>query len=358
MSIKLKVCTLSDMKDRIMGYDNYKFEDFICDESFINFAAKKNQLDEAKWEKWFLGNSENKQTALKAKLLIRHLRFKDQELSDDFVKAEWLKLKNSIKIYEGIPAVKKITFLRRKIWQYAAAASVLLLFIGVFYYFSLPPKCEEVVDYNEVVVPKGEIKEILLCDGTLVYINSDSKLKYKKSSGEKQREVFLEGEAYFDVKHNANKPFIVHTKKNDITVLGTAFNVFAYPDENIFRASLERGKILVSHIDKEVVELEENQTYVFNKDNNTSEILETSNIESYSSWKHGIFVFHNQRFIDILKKMERSHNVIFSLQNVEVGNSRFTGTFTAQDDIVTILEVLKIPTPFEYEILVDTILIK
>ncbi|MBC8319377.1 MAG: FecR family protein [Bacteroidetes bacterium] len=341
-----------------MRYKDYQFNDFVLDDSFINFATNKNQQDVGKWEKWLSNNPKNKETALEAKMLVSQLRFKRQELSSDFVAGEWLKLSNNLSLPEIKPQVKSRPIFKRKIWQYAVAASLILFFTSAIYYFSSTPKCEEVASYHEIIVPKGDINSSILPDGTLVSINSDSKLKYTNCFGEENREVFLEGEAYFEVTHNAKMPFVVHTQENVITVLGTTFNVYAYPNENIFMTSLERGKISVSRHDKEIVELKVNQTYLLKKDCNKSEITEISNIQSYSSWKEGKIVFRNQQFTEILRKLERSHNVIFDLQKNEVEDIKYTGTFTSEDDITTILGVIMLTTPFEYEILKDTIIIK
>jgi len=340
-----------------MHYEDYEFDDFISDDSFINFATGKKRLDVTMWEKRLSLNPKNKQIALETKVLIHNLRFKKQNLSDEFISKEWFKLSNKLNLSEVNSPVVKNSIFKKSIWQYAAAAILILFFVCTIYFLNSTPKCDKEITYSEIDVPKAEIKSKLLPDGTLVFINSDSKLKYKNCFGEEQREIFLEGEAFFDVKYNAEKPFIVHTKDKDITVLGTAFNVSAYPDENIFSASLERGKISVSHNTENEVELQENQTYLYNRNTNKSKIEETPDIESYSSWKDGKIVFRNQRFIDIIRKLERSHNVIFSLQNEQLGDYRFTGTFTIDNNINTILEVIMLPTAFNYKILSDTIVI-
>lgn len=341
-----------------MQYIDYEFDDFILDDSFINFATNKNQLDVIKWEKWFSHDPENKEIALEAKILISHLRFKKQEISTDIVNDNWFKLKDRLNLNKIILPTNKNNIFKRKLWQYAVAGSLILFFVSTIYYLSIIPECENVDDYHEIIVAKGEIKKIFLPDSTLVFINADSKLKYSNCFGKKQREVFLVGEASFDVKYDAKKPFIVHTQENDITVLGTVFNVFAYSNENIFRASLERGKISVSHNDDETIELEVNQTYLLTIDNNKTEILESENVQSYSSWKDGKIVVRNLQFNDIMRKLERSHNVIFDLQNEKIENCRFTGTFTTDDDINTILQVIKLTTLFDYEIVKDTVIIK
>ncbi len=231
-------------------------------------------------------------------------------------------------------------------------------FVSAFFYFTFTPKCEEFVEYHEFIVPKGEIKKTELPDGSIVFLNADSKLIYDNCFGVELREVYLDGEASFDVKHIEGKPFIVHTEENDITVLGTVFNVYAHNKENIFRTSLEQGKISISHNAEKSVELKANQTYLLLRNSNESKVFETLNVESFSSWKEGEVVFRNIQFTAILRKLERSHNVTFDLQNKEVGMSRFTGTFTTDEDISTILGIIKLTTYFEYEIVKDTVIIK
>ena len=340
------------------NYNEYEFDDFVFDDSFISYANSKNPEDILKWEKWLSDNPKNQETALEAKILIQHFCFKSQELSGDFIHNEWLKLRDRLNIIEIETPVKKIPAYNRKSWQIAGAATLIVIFVSAFFYFTSTPKCEEFVNFHEIIVPKGEINKTELPDGSIVYLNADSKLIYDQCYGVEQREVYLDGEASFDVKHIEGVPFTVNTEENIITVLGTAFNVYAHNSENIFRASLERGKISISHNDEETVELKVNQTYLLLRNSNEATIFETSDVGSFSSWKDGDVVFSNLQFKDILRKLERSHNVTFNLQNQEVGISRFTGTFTTDDDIITILGIIKLTTDFEYEIVENTVIIK
>lgn len=348
------------MKSKRLPYIEYDLENFILDNSFINFATNKDNIDTAKWEKWFSQNPKNYKTALEAKMLIKHLRFKNQELPGNLIDDEWLKLSIRLELNEIRQAKKnrKSVYIR-KIGRITAAASILLLFTSLLYYFISPSiNDSKNLVFQEHIVKKGEVKNLLLSDGTIVFINSDSKLKYEENFGKNSREIYLEGEAWFDVSHNSKLPFIVHTLENDITVTGTAFNVHAYPNENTFRTSLERGKISVSHCDEKAVELQENQTYFFLKDSNKAKICDTENTESFSSWKDGKTVFRNQTFTEILLKLERSHNVTFNLLNENVADIKFTGNFSTKDDINTILKVIKLSMAFDYEISNDTIIIK
>jgi len=346
------------MKNEKLPLEEYRFDNFILDDSFINFVLNKKQADVLKWEKWLAQNPKNKAIATEAKKAILTFRFKKQALSDDFVLAEWHKLNNRLHLNKAITPLHNRKILRKKLWQYAAVASILLLFAGAIYYYTSSHKPREVLYSQEVEVPRGKISKIKLSDSTLVYINADSKLKYSNFSGQQNREVFLEGEAYFDVTHNSKKPFIVHTAENDIAVHGTAFNVYAYPDETIFRTSLERGKITVSHNKGKAVLLKVKQTYIYNKESKQSSVIETPDVTSCSAWKDGIIIFRNQRFADMLHTLARTCNVTFELRNKKVGNIRFTGSFSSSDTIDVILGVVKTTTPFDYERFQNTIIIK
>lgn len=339
------------------NYSNYDFDDFVMDDSFINYANNKNQADILQWEKWLSDNPENKKTALDAKILIQHFSFKSKELSGDFIKDEWFKLRNRLNISDTAAPVKNIPVYRKRSWLFSSVAILTVFFISAFFYFTSSPKCEEFVDYNEIIVGKGEIKRTELPDGSVVFLNADSKLIYDRCYGAELREVYLDGEASFDVKHIEGIPFIVHTEENDIAVLGTVFNVYAHNSENIFRTSLEKGAISISHNNEKTVELKVNQTYQLLRKSNEVTVFESLDIESFSSWKNGDIVFRNLQFKYILRKLERSHNVTFNLQNQEVGMSRFTGTFTTDDDIITILKIIKLTTNFEYEIVGNTVII-
>lgn len=346
------------VKDKNPNYEEYKLEDFISDDSFINYIHNTDQSDFIKWTKWLALNPKNKDTAEEAKLLISHLRFKKQDLSSDFVNNEWLRLRNRLNLNKIKSTEKKGTIFIRRAWKYAAVLSISLFLASAIYYLTSKPKHNLVADYHEIIVPKGMIKKVILPDGSMVYINSDSKLAYSNFSGKGPREIFLEGEAYFSVKHDAKKPLIVHSENKEVIDLGTIFNIDAYPSDNLYRVTLERGLISVSNNSGRAVNLKENQTYLLVKSTNQSRVFETNNIKSYSAWKDGKIIFIDESFTNILRDLERSYNVTFILRNKKVVNYRYTGSFTKKDKISFILNVIKLTTPFKYKVLNDTIVIK
>ena len=306
----------------------YQLEDFLLDDSFVNFASNKNQDDITKWEDWFAQNPINSKVAIEAKMLITKLQYRKQYLSNDFVKDEWHKLSQRLHLNDIKIPKKNNTFFLKKIGRYAAAASILMFLATAIYYFSASSIKDSEIIYQELYVAKGESKNLTLPDGTIVFINSDSRIRYEENFGATDREVFLEGEAWFDVSHHEDIPFIVHTQENDIRVLGTAFNVYAYPNENIFRTSLERGKISLTHKGGNQIELKPKQTYTLLKNSKEVKIIETEHIEAYSAWKNGDIIFNNHPFTDIIKTLDRTHNITFILQNKNVGKCKYTGCFT------------------------------
>ena len=338
-------------------FSSYKFEDFISDPSFYNYAKGLDQEDVRIWKDWIAKNPGNMKTAREARdfisLLIPNKRF----LPERFIDSEWSRLMERLNIdgnkkIASEPAKGKI-----KIWHYAASIALFISLLGVLL-SKTTLKQDEILAESVIVVPKGEIRKIILPDNTLVFLNSDTRLSYNSGFGEKFREVNLEGEAYFEVAHNADIPFIVHTLENEIKVVGTSFNVKAYPDEGIHQIALEKGKIAVSDQHQKSYLLDPNQTYLLLRSNGSAKAFSTENIKDYSSWTEGKVIFRNRRFVDVAKDFERSYNVVFDIQNKQILDNRYTGEFSRDDSILDVLEIIKKTSYFEFNIEGDTIIIK
>lgn len=174
------------------------------------------------------------------------------------------------------------------------------------YIANIAPSKEEL--YNTLKVPQGGEYKITLSDGTHVWLNAESQLKFPIVFIGETREVELVGEAFFEVAHNASQPFIVKSNKQDIKVLGTAFNVSAYPDEEHTVTTLVSGSIkaLFSNEQNQMMHktLTPEQQLVINNQNRTMQLREVDTY-LYSSWKDGRFVFRDEELGDILQEMER-----------------------------------------------------
>ncbi|KPL11851.1 MAG: hypothetical protein AMS23_11010 [Bacteroides sp. SM1_62] len=337
-------------------FATYKFEDFIADNAFINYCRGLVPGDIKKWEDWFTTNPNNKEIADEAKIFILQLFPGRESLPDKLIDAEWNRLSNNLELYNET-ASSSVKFKSSiKVWHYAAAIAILISLLGVIFSGSVFNQ-HEAITINEIVVPKGQIRNILLPDGTLLFLNADTKLSYSDNFGKKNRAVSLDGEAYFIVTYNSEIPFIVHTCENEITVLGTAFNVKAYPDGNIHQTSLERGQIKISDQHEESYYLNPNQTYLLIRDINSSKVFRTEKVEDHFSWTEGRIILRNHRFKDIAKDLERSHDVVFDIRNKQILNSRYTGEFSRSDEISKILEIISLASDFDFEIAGDTITI-
>ena len=235
-------------------------------------------------------------------------------------------------------------------------------------------KTTEQLAKNEISTRKGSKTNLVLPDGTQVWLNASSKLDYTKDYGYKIREVTLSGEAYFDVVKNAEKPFIIHTSKMDIEVLGTVFNVKCYPGEKTTETSLVRGSIEVTMKDRqEKIMLKPNEKLIINneeikQDKKTESVkqaqsviqkpiillshltlLQKDNTIIETAWVQNKLIFVSETFEDVALKMERWYSVHIEFANETVKTARLTGNFE-KETIVEALNALQLTTKFSYTI--------
>jgi transmembrane sensor len=221
--------------------------------------------------------------------------------------------------------------------------------------------------------PKGEKSTIILADGTKVIMNSDSRLKFPASFSGETREVYLTGEAFFDVAHNAKVPFIIHTSKMNIKVLGTEFNVRSYPEDSTSETTLIRGlievtlndrpsdKIILRPKEKLVVSNEPSSKHISSiaSSSPTQEArLLISSLHYVSakdsaivetSWLDNKLVFQDESFGKLAKDMERRYGINIRFTNDGLKDYRFTGVFETET-IDEALKALKLTEKFNYKI--------
>ena len=146
---------------------------------------------------------------------------------------------------------------------------------------------EDSLVFNTLIVPKGGEYSLELPDGTVVWVNSESALRFPEKFTSNRREVFLEGEAYFEVKKDANRPFYVHTEAGKVRVLGTAFNVCAYSNDRFWQTTLVEGSVMINQEEKEVL-LKPNEQYQIDVRTGKAGLREVLP-ELYTSWRDGKF---------------------------------------------------------------------
>ena len=181
----------------------------------------------------------------------------------------------------------------------------------------------------------GDRTNIVLPDGTKVWLNSGSELSFNNNFQTKERNVKLEGEAYFSVKKDKLHPFKINSQGIEVKVLGTQFNLKAYPNENVVSATLVEGSLQVSSKSQQTT-IEPNQKIIYLKDTQKMALIELSDTSPETEWIDGRMIFRNESLGDLELKLERWFDVDISFADEKVKQLRFTGTL----DRESILETL------------------
>ena len=202
---------------------------------------------------------------------------------------------------------------------------------------------------NSIMVPYGSTCNFRLNDGTVVQLNSGSILEFPSDFTGETREVTLSGEAYFDVTHDSEKPFIVKTERFSVRVLGTSFNVSCYNDEKSAKVSLAKGSVKVFGLNGEVyATLEPDQQMCLNQDG-TVEILSV-NTPMITSWKDGVFIFDNESIEEIAKKLEKFYNINIVIKDESIRSLHYYAYFKRYQNPTDVFDILRMTKEIDYSV--------
>lgn len=263
------------------------------------------------------------------------------------------------------------------------AASFLIVFLLGFFannLFSVKKTTVAEVFYNEVKVPLGAKAQLTLCDGTKVWLNAGSKFRYPSTFLKDTREVYLEGEAFFDVTHNMKKQFVVKTNKINVKVFGTQFNVKSYPEEGLIQTTLVKGSVAIEPVNgnKQTIYLKPNQSATYYKsdvavikDNNvqkakaeiTTKEPAVSTDETkdkiviapkvdpvpITSWKDTRWIIISDNLGDLAIKLERRYNVKITFNQETLKKYKFSGTL-ADETFEQVLKIIQLSAPVRFAI--------
>lgn len=284
-------------------------------------------------------------------------------------------------------------FIHRKIsFSFGKAAAVLLIvFLSGYITFTLAhrTKVAPLANY-EITVPAGSKTKLKLPDGSEVWLNSQSKLSYASNYNQTAREVKLEGEGYFKVAHNTERPFLVHTSKISIRALGTEFNVKCYSDEGLIETTLVKGSVKIEQnaaktsSNANAVILKPNEKLIFVKQTGKlySDSLQISlkagmqpgvtaakeevreekiivnaiDVKPLIAWKEDKLVFSGEKFEEIKPRLERWYGVSIQIQDNNILSYRFKGSFE-KETLEQALAALKLAAYFKYSIYKDQVII-
>ena len=243
---------------------------------------------------------------------------------------------------------KKISFFL-SVSKYAAII-ILALLTGSLINQYWQPSSIQPVTYSKIKVPLGQMAEMTLSDGTHVWLNSGTSLRYANNFGQEAREVKLDGEAFFKVKKD-DIPFIVQLNRTEIEVLGTSFAALSYGEDNFSQVTLVEGSVKVNKpTGEEIARLTpEDQIYI--PENPEAYSVKKVNTRFYESWTEGKIEFDDEKLSDVAHRLERWYNVEIQFEQEEIGEYRFSGTILKNKPFNQIVKAfcLLLPVKVDYQ---------
>lgn len=392
------------------NYLNYNVEDLVEDKLFVSWVL--NGENNNRWNDFLDNNADFREKAGKARRIILLFQEKHELLDEDSLLSLWKKIDDYDKLHR-----QKIRKLKPgKILGWAATLFLVLSTGLVGYYYlsnqnstyqftnsGLPSNEEEsllvlgsgesvslqndnssvsvsndnkliinndsIIDLsemgmghdsnikmNEAIIPYGKKSELLLADGTKVWLNAGSRLAFPSRFVKKYREVYLEGEAYFEVAENKDQPFIVKANEVDVKVLGTHFLVSAYEDQKHIETVLLEGSVVFANqkslgFGKKEVLLKPGQKGSFSKEQRDFVVTTEQNAEDYIAWTQGWFNFSKQNLMDVFTKLERYYNVeIITPESNFEPEELITGKLDLKDSLEDVLVALSDVAKIDFNI--------
>lgn len=338
-----------------MNYRSYRVEDFLNDESFQAYALETSDEDTCFWIEWLSENPKKKEDANKAKEIITSFSIQTLQVDKSIFNKDLQKLQDSLSKKSSIGFLGRHKQLILKI-----AASIILI-MGIGYGFQLIDVEKEQEMHSVTLLeksnPKGRKSTMMLPDGSTVKLNAESHLKYEESDN--RRNVYLVGEAFFEVAQDAAKPFTVFCKEISTTALGTSFNVKSYPEDLITQVYLKTGSVEVRELEdnqKEKLILEPGDGAEYRAANNML-VLTKMEPEMVLAWNDNTIKFESADFNHVRNKLERW----FGVEIEVIGNPdsawRISGAFK-NESLENILTSIDFTAPLEYKISNNKVKIK
>ena len=259
-----------------------------------------------------------------------------------------------IEAYESKNQQKSTVSITRILRIYQKVAAFLLIpivGIGILYWVGVFSQSN--IQYTETIAPRGQKSQIVLADGTKVWLNSDTKIKYPGNFDKNQRDVYLEGEAFFEVTKNAHQPFVVHTSGLNVKVLGTKFDVKAYPDESKIETSLFEGKIsleMKNPANDHIVETEVAPGQSFAYSTSEGKLVEnTFPQEEIDGWKKNQLIFKDDTFSNLVKKVERWYDVEVIYDENLFSDRRLTVELFEGERLERLMNIISLALSVDYK---------
>lgn len=211
----------------------------------------------------------------------------------------------------------------------------------------------EATAYNQLIVPLGKRSMLTFNDGSRIWVNAGTRVVYPVLFKGNKREIFIDGEAFLEVSHDSNSPFIVKTKGLDVEVLGTSFNITAYEKDTLQRVVLVSGIVKVHSKSKVKTILTPNEMYTCTQEGFQ---VQTIDVEDYISWKYGVYQYHSECLGEILKRLARYYGKGISC-TPQASQLTCSGKLDLKDDLLQVLDGISKTAPIQYGFNNETYLI-
>ncbi|HTF18060.1 MAG TPA: FecR family protein [Chryseolinea sp.] len=357
-----------------MKYDDYSIQDFAGDSFFIRWVKHPDEESDWFWKSFIKENPECSTTIEKARELVSLLDFPSHDLSE----VELSSMRNNLLMrlradreeHKDNKVLQARSLAIDGRWLKLAAAIIIIPLVSSLMFLVMKDSdgrlpllgAGQKGSIERRVNPVGQKSVLFLSDGTKVWLNAASKLSYTSDFSEQDtREVYLEGEAFFEVAHNKNKPFIVHTSSIKIKVLGTSFNVKSYSEEKTIETTLVNGKVRIEQADARGnrigdVELKPNQCAVFTK---TSKIINIKEVEADNSmsWKRETLVFDEESIDNVILQMERWFNVEIHVDDKGSLDCKLTANIQ-EESLEEVLKLIETTHNIHYSIIGNQVFIE
>ncbi|MCD7977644.1 MAG: DUF4974 domain-containing protein [Tannerellaceae bacterium] len=264
------------------------------------------------------------------------------------------RITREIKEREDMPAIptqRRNSFMRT--WLPYAAVFILAFGLGLSALFMQPPGSP--LQEFTVSVAKGQRSNLLLPDGTKVWVNSHTEIRYDNEYGIRNRNIVLKGEAFFEVEKNEELPFVVNAEEMDIQVLGTTFNLKAYPEDDEIIATLFTGSIKGVVGDKEFT-ISPRQHLTYDRLRNVMQVSESENVNYISMWRDNELAFMDETLEEVAKILNRMYNVEVVILSEKIKSYRFSGVIK-NNSLDNVIEIISLTAPISYHSTGDTILL-
>lgn len=310
---------------------------------FKYFSGQSTKKETQEVREWMDNSEERKKrfSRLKNAWVLSGL---DNEIDPEIKERE---IKRILRRIRGIARTGNKNNRQFRWLKYAAAVTLIVSLSASVGYFVSKWHMDQQSGYTEVIVTKGERSKIVLPDGSIVQLNGDSHMKFDPLFYSKQRKVIFEGEAFFQVTHDASHPFVVETPNFNVKVLGTKFNVSSYPNDSIQTTYLESGKVEISLGEKSDIFLKPSEAFEYDNTTGTFRKLKINDTR-FTDWTKGILTIKGETIGEFSKILERRFDIHVIFGDNEVKNHVYTGSIK-DEDLASVLEAIKFASSIDYQ---------